>query len=122
MKAVKKKQKFYNLILMLVAVVMIFMVMIGMDDIIGETMALEQSARCGMEEHLHTDECYLGEVLICQKKAHTHSESCYLVLLSDNDINQLLNEVEAAEDKNLETVLNDTLDKATKVIMLRQIK
>lgn len=68
-------------------------------------VALEQRPRCGAEEHVHTAECYLGDVLACGRKAHTHSKSCYPVLLEDNDINALLTRVDETADKSLETAI-----------------
>lgn len=76
-------------------------------------LALEQEVRCGITEHVHTEDCYLDDILICREKAHTHSENCYLVLLEDNDINTLLTQVDESADKNLETmiarVVNDAI-------------
>lgn len=30
-------------------------------------VALEQEVRCGIEEHIHTDNCYNGDFLVCKK-------------------------------------------------------
>lgn len=70
-------------------------------------VALEQPPRCGLEEHVHTEDCYLNDVLVCGRKAHTHTQDCYAVLLRDNDINALLTRVDAAPDKSLETVITE---------------
>ena len=75
-------------------------------------LALEQPARCGLEEHVHTEECYIDHVLICEKKAHTHSENCYLLLLEDNDINWLLSAVDSTVDNNLNSVIESAVFQA----------
>lgn len=78
-------------------------------------VALEQTARCGVQEHTHTQACYNGSSLICGQTPHSHTENCYLVLLKDNDINTLLSQVDADESHNLETVISDTVDTATQL-------
>ena len=72
---------------------------------VTEALALEQQPRCGMAEHLHTESCYINDVLVCRQKAHTHSDSCYPLLLADNDINQLLTQIAATRDRSLESLL-----------------
>ena len=72
---------------------------------VTEALALEQQPRCGMTEHLHTESCYINDVLVCRQKAHTHSDSCYPLLLADNDINQLLTQIASTRDKSLESLL-----------------
>ena len=72
---------------------------------VTEALALEQQPRCGMTEHLHTESCYINDVLICRQKAHTHSDSCYPLLLADNDINRLLTQIAATRDRSLESLL-----------------
>ena len=66
-----------------------------------------------MVEHVHRDECYLNNVLICGEKAHTHGENCYLLRLEDNDINRILSEIEADEEKSLEHVITNVVYKAS---------
>lgn len=75
-------------------------------------VALEQSARCGAVEHVHTAPCYEGTTPVCGKTAHTHNRNCYLVLLKDNDINILLSQVDADRDHNLEQLIYQTVDTA----------
>ena len=36
---------------------------------VTEVLALEQQHRCGMTEHLHTESCYINDVLVCRQKA-----------------------------------------------------
>lgn len=72
-------------------------------------LALEQRPWCGAQEHVHTEECYLGDVLICGRKAHTHSEACYPVRLEDNDLNTLLTRIDSTADKSLETLIRAAL-------------
>ena len=72
---------------------------------VTEALALEQQPRCGMTEHLHTESCYINDVLVCRQKAHTHSDSCYPLLLADNDINQLLTQIASTRGRSLESLL-----------------
>lgn len=101
-------------ILVLLLMVSVF----GMQKGYSSALALEQQVRCGMEEHIHTDECYINHVLICGQKAHTHSGDCYLLLLEQNDVNMLLSEMENSEDKSLESLLTGTVNEA---IQLNQL-
>jgi len=72
------------------------------------SVALEQYARCGMTEHIHDEQCYSDNHLVCYETEHSHSENCYLVLLSDNNINNLINNVDEQEDKSLESLIQTT--------------
>ena len=78
-------------------------------------VALEQSARCGMVEHTHGSDCYIGSRLTCLQIQHTHTENCYLVLLRDNDINTLLAQVDADTNNNLEAVITSTVTTAARL-------
>ena len=40
-------------------------------------ITIANSASCGFEEHLHTDECMQSGMLSCEKQVHTHTTSCY---------------------------------------------
>ena len=75
--AANKKQLFYNLILVCIVVIIGVMTVFGSDTL--QSLALEQKTRCDLEEHKHTEDCYMGDVLLCEKKAHIHSSNCYLV-------------------------------------------
>lgn len=102
-----------NRILCIAVLVFVFiMAAQAMHNGMFTALALEQPARCGMEEHIHTEECYIDHVLICQKKAHTHSENCYLLLLGDNDINWLLSVVDSTADNNLNSVIESAVFQA----------
>ena len=85
----------------------------GIRSAFPTALALEQAPRCGLEEHVHTDECYVDDLLLCEKKMHTHTENCYLVLLEDNDINNLLIQLDATPSKSLETLISSTVVQAT---------
>lgn len=74
--------------------------------------ALEQELRCGMEAHIHTDSCYDGDFLICEKPAHSHDGNCYIVLLKENNINHLLTLLGEEENDSLETVITDVMSTA----------
>lgn len=112
----KKEHQFrlYNRIWFLAISLVLFILTLwgAADSFLPAAMALEQETRCQMTEHVHTDECYVDTVLVCDQKAHTHSENCYLILLKDNDINTLLTAVDNAEDNSLEGVIQDTLTQA----------
>jgi len=84
----KKSRLFYNFIWILILAALLTLPSLGITEL--SALALEQEARCGQAEHVHTEACYYRDMLICGKKAHSHSQNCYLVLLSDNDINWLL--------------------------------
>ena len=48
----------------------------------GIGTALTDDPVCGLEEHVHTDDCYEGEgddrVLICGMEEHVHTDACYV--------------------------------------------
>ncbi len=79
---------------------------------VTHTVALEQEIRCGIEEHTHSDSCYNGDFLICEKTAHTHDGNCYIVLLKENDINNILTLLSNNESHSLENVITDTMSSA----------
>ncbi len=79
---------------------------------VTHSVALEQEIRCGMEEHTHTDGCYNGDFLVCEKPSHTHDGNCYIVLLKENDINGILTLLDDRDDHSLETVISDTMSSA----------
>lgn len=94
---------------------MVFLILFsfyGIGNAFVFTVALEQPARCGAEEHLHTEDCYADGNLTCSKLVHTHNQNCYLVLLQDNDINQLLSRVDADQDRNLGAIIDRTVETA----------
>lgn len=84
----------------------------GVRSAFTESLALEQNPRCGLKEHVHMNECYVGDLLLCKEKMHTHTENCYLVLLQDNDINNLLTRLDMAEDRSLESMIRGTVVQA----------
>lgn len=73
-------------------------------------VALDQELRCGIGEHLHADDCYSGDFLVCEQPAHSHDENCYIVLLEDNNINRVLGLI--AEGDSLESVIEHTVTNA----------
>ena len=85
----------------------------GVKTAFTSALALEQAPRCNTEEHIHTESCYMEDILLCEKKMHTHTENCYLVLLEDNDINALLTQIEKTEEKSLEYLIGKTVLQAT---------
>lgn len=110
-----------NLILITVTVIsMVLAFVLGINLAMPSVVALEQDARCGMVEHVHRDECYLNNVLICGEKAHTHGENCYLLRLEDNDINRILSEIEADEEKSLEHVITNVVYKASYLELVKE--
>ncbi len=104
-----------NFILILVALVALTASSaLGLSSAVSGALALEQAARCGMEEHIHTGECYYGDLLACGRKMHTHTENCYLVLLRDNDVNQLLTLIDDTEEHSLESLIHTTVISAVR--------
>lgn len=79
---------------------------------ITPAVALEQEIRCGIDEHTHTDSCYSGDFLVCEKPAHTHDGNCYIILLKDNNINGILTLLGKSETRSLEYVITDTMSSA----------
>lgn len=108
--AVSIKRLFYNFILTVGLCLLTFSAFIGLSA--KQSVALEQKARCGFQEHTHTEACYLDGVLLCKEKAHNHSENCYMVLLKDNNVNWLLKIIDESGQKSLEGVLDSTLGQA----------
>lgn len=108
--AQKLKSLFYKLIL--AGTVLLLMLLTAMGSMSVSSVALDQEVRCGMQEHSHTDACYLGDVLLCSQKAHIHSQNCYLVLLEDNNINWLLQTMEETDEKSLEGIIDSAMGQA----------
>ena len=103
----------YNRIWLPVALVLtVLLSIVSFKGLYVQAMALEQQARCGIEEHIHSDGCYINGRFICDTPVHTHTENCYLVLLKDNDINILLTQIEKQPDNALETVIEHSVDSA----------
>ena len=111
----KKRHKNRILWLSTTMVVLFVLSIFGLKSSIPTALAMEQATRCGLEEHVHDDDCYIDNVIICQQKAHSHSSNCYLLLLEDNDINMLLTAVSQAEDKNLESLIAGVLGEAVRL-------
>lgn len=111
---VKKVKNPHNRIWIFAALMLLLVFSLaGLDQAFSSTLALEQAPRCAMEEHIHTQECYSGDFLICGQKMHSHGENCYLVLLKDNDINGLLSLIDSTEEKSLETLIGNTVIRTT---------
>ena len=109
----KKRYQFKNRIWIIAASVLVALTTtLNVQAAVFSSVALEQQVRCGLEEHIHTQECYLDELLVCTKKAHTHSENCYLLLLEENNVNALLGTIETAEDNSLDTLIADVVNDA----------
>lgn len=79
---------------------------------ITHSLALEQEIRCGIEAHTHTDSCYDGDFITCEKPPHTHDGNCYIVLLKENDINGILSLLGSRDSRSLEHVITDTVSSA----------
>ena len=59
---------------MLCVVVLLF----TMHTLRRDANTLERIPMCGYtEEHIHTLDCYDGDVLVCGKHEHTHTDACY---------------------------------------------
>lgn len=112
----KAKRIFRNRIFGLaVLTVLLVLSVIGVSSAVSPALALEEAPWCGMEEHLHTDACYINEVLVCGKRAHAHTVNCYPVQLADNDINSLLTKIDNTADKRLRSVISVTVREADRL-------
>ena len=107
MEPTSQKRLFYNLIFVTVLVAVLLLSALGNSTL--STVALEQEARCGFVEHVHSGDCYYGEILRCKQKAHSHTQNCYLLRLEYNDINWLLHTMETSSDKSLESVIDSEM-------------
>ena len=106
-----KRSGIYNRIWIPAACLLIFLLgFVSLKHLLVQSLALEQQARCGIEEHAHREQCYRNGRLICSKAVHSHTENCYLVLLKDNDINVLLGHVEQQMDHSLEGLIGQTME------------
>ena len=103
-KSVKRRQTF-RIAGLFVLFIMTCIVLFRMNTI--QAVALEQELRCGIEEHAHTDACYDGDFLVCEKSAHLHDGNCYIVLLNDNDVNGVLTLIDENEENSLEYAITD---------------
>lgn len=114
MNALKNRKLNIQSILLVVATVVVSLAvcLIWFGRNIPETVALEQELRCGMEEHVHTDDCYDGDFQVCDRTAHTHDGNCYIVLLHENDINSILSLIDNSQNRSLESVITDVMSTA----------
>ena len=104
-----KRRLLGNFIVLAFLLVALGLSFLGEGDM--NTVALEQHPRCTREEHIHTNACYSGEFLLCGKKAHTHGENCYPILLSENDINEILEWLDSTDDKSMEGIVTAMLER-----------
>jgi len=96
------------------AVAVALLSLYGLRNAFVSSVALEQQARCGMEEHLHGIHCSTEDGRVCIEPEHVHNRNCYLVLLKDNNINHLLGMVDDDGSNNLETLIRKTVSTALK--------
>ncbi|MGN0243040.1 MAG: collagen binding domain-containing protein [Lachnospiraceae bacterium] len=73
------------------------------------SVALEQEVRCGLTEHIHTEDCYDEDLLVCTETEHTHDKTCFPVRLEENDLNGLLERLEEEKGHSLENMISDVL-------------
>ena len=66
--AAKLKSLFYNFIL--IGVVVVLCLLAGTGGSRLTAISLDQQTRCTLPEHVHTEACYMGELLLCNQKAH----------------------------------------------------
>ncbi len=69
----KNRRKWYKIVSGLACIVVFCTVY----ALILPAVTLERPAKCGVEEHTHTEECYTDGVLSCGKEEHVHTEACY---------------------------------------------
>lgn len=105
-----RKSRHHKRIWLLAALtVLLLLSIVGVTNAVAPALALEEEPWCEMQEHVHTDACYLNEILICGRRVHTHTENCYPVQLADNDINALLSKIDGTPDKHLRSVIDVTV-------------
>ena len=108
-RANKQSNIFKILLIAATAVICMFICCVLFMLNITHSVALEQKLRCNISEHIHTDDCYSDEFLICEKPAHSHDGNCYIVLLNENDINDILSLIGNNKKHSLEYVINDVV-------------
>lgn len=94
------------------AVLLVALSVFSIQKTFVSAVALEQTARCGAQEHHHETDCYADGKLTCGQREHTHNRNCYLVLLKDNDINNLLSHIDNDQSHSLEMLIYRTVDTA----------
>ena len=111
-----RNTKHHNRIWLIAALtVLLVLSVIGVVGAVAPALGLEEAPWCETEEHIHTGDCYLNELLVCGKLAHTHSVNCYPVQLADNDINALLTKIDNTSDKRLRSVVSTTVRAADRL-------
>lgn len=100
-----KWNKRFRIVGLTILCVVVCIVLFRMSTI--QAVALEQELRCGMEKHAHTDACYNGDFLVCEKEVHLHDGNCYIVLLNDNDVNGVLTLIDENKENSLEYAITD---------------
>ncbi len=70
----RKKQKTTRA---LAAVLSVLSVLVTLHILIVPAITLESEFKCGLEEHLHSEDCYAPDGdFICEKTEHQHSDEC----------------------------------------------
>ena len=68
------------------AVVMLF----TMNTLKRNADTLERIAMCGYAEHVHSESCFVGDVLSCGMTEHIHTDACYQELINSFVVQKLL--------------------------------
>lgn len=78
-----KKQRYHKRWRYIVTFLASIVVFVTTYALILPAITVERTAYCGCEEHVHTEECYVGtnkethEVPVCGLSEHTHTDECY---------------------------------------------
>ena len=62
----------------IIAILSAFVLFFTMNTLKFQADTLQRIPMCGLEEHVHTDDCYAEDgSLICGLEAHEHTDACY---------------------------------------------
>lgn len=102
----KNRRKWYKIVSGLACIVVFCTVY----ALILPAVTLERPAKCGVEEHTHTEECYTDGVLSCGKEEHVHTEACYAVETETETSEAAAAETETAaeETEQIEKMTEET--------------
>lgn len=65
----------------LLAIVVVFMTTYML---ILPAVSMQKETLCGVTEHTHSDECYIGDILSCGMVEHVHEERCFIAEFATN--------------------------------------
>ena len=70
-----KQKRVLNRIIAILSIITLLLTLYGLKQ---RSDALSRIPMCGLTEHVHTSECYDGDMnLVCGKTEHVHTDACY---------------------------------------------